>query len=146
MNVRPLHWLLYLLGLGHRLSPIGLGRVVTCGNYTGDGPSLGWVTERLLWIWASHDASYRWADRDWLSRGQADMRARRRACDAGRTLAQYRLAWLLASPMLVLAWRYEWGGWQDLPPWLWWSCLAVWSVLWCGGWAGLGWLAWRAPA
>ena len=161
VTVRPVHWSLYLLGLGHRLSPIGLGRVVTVATvderpgartryvqtYRGDGPSLGWVTRRLLPIWIDHDRRYRTNERPasgYDGRALVDILARLAVKDSGvPSLARYRLTWRIIAPMLRLAWRYRWGGWQDLPGWLWRSCLAVWASLWCGGWAALAWLVWR---
>lgn len=47
MNVRPLHPALYLLGLGHRLSPIGLGRVVTWLPLSA-WAGLGWLIWRIF--------------------------------------------------------------------------------------------------
>lgn len=139
LQVRPLHPLLLLLGLGHRLSPIGLGRVVTLTDpdhpprppfYTGDGPSAGWVCPETIEVWAQHDWEYRHARTpgNW-PRENVDYFAAVDVQEAGGWWLARRWHWRLCRPFLVLAWRYRWGGFQDLPGWLWWTCLVVWAAL-----------------
>ena len=163
LTVRPAHWLVYVLSLGtlgHRFSPIGLGRVVTVweerdvditppplnpafppimrlietrrvATYTGDGPSIGWVIARLLAIYVQHDTDYRAG----VPRRKADARARKALREAGGTLGALALIWWLVTPLLALAHRYRWGGFGDAPGWV----QAIAYVLWCGPlWAVVG--------
>lgn len=138
LTVRPMHPALYLLGLGHRLSPIGLGRVVHLTDpdrpdepfYVGDGPSIGWVNPVTAVTYWMHDLHYRSdPSRSHDLRRAYDEQARRAAEFYGERLRGSRLAWWLATPLLRLAWHFEWGGWNDLPRWLWWPVLAAWAAL-----------------
>lgn len=136
-TVRPTHPLLPILcpGLGWWWSPLGLGRVVEKGSYTGDGPSIGPVTDRTM-AWAiMHDLAYRNLMRRATRRITHDALARKFAKEAGSWWGARRWQWCLADPILRLAWRYGWGGWQDLPGWLWWICAAVYGLT---AWGAIG--------
>lgn len=147
LTVRPTHPLLpYLLpGLGRWWSLVGFGRVVTRHDYTGDGPSIGPVTARTMSYATWHDQMYRARrDRSRSTRIECDVDALDRANREGTFWGARFWQWALFAPLLMIAWHHRWGGWQDMPAWLWWCCAVVlFPICWAVALLTM-WPAWRA--